>query len=714
MMSSQPQPSTPAASAGQDNDRLPDRLCPQPSLRQKSSRPASGRGYRRIPPLPLRMLDDNASEIPKPLAPIQCDGTLSSCSGAPPTPLSPMAAALRESRKTQLNQQSPHSSNPPEFLQNLHSPRPPHVQPTRILSPAHSSCVSGSSVEIPHVGVADRSNKQPSFVTPPYSPLSLGSGVSAKHSLSTNTSTNKSSEAQLRRPVENNPFYERSKNTISISHTRPTASSDLSASAAATLHRSSASSTLDNMASTLTLTSQPLSSQVQSSSNSPFPSPFTVTPLVSSSHISSSRGSYHSSKGNVMSNVSVSRALTDRMATNMCGADAIATPVSQSIGSPSSSGTKSSGFHSLVHAQKIPWYSDTHGNEKINDSNAVAYQVKVRPETVGNGAIGAQRGRTRGRRKTRKKAVIIAISYQDNSSQGTALEYGYAAQKWYDILLRRLDFISDEIRLVTDTPPTLCGNTVCLPPTSAHIMSAMDWLTEDMIPGDRLFFAFNGEVVHHGSTDDPCDPPPQFIVPGDFPTGVVVWDENFHAMIRRVPDGVNMHMVFDCRRSWSIVRLPYIYVSVKMQHRGNFEFRTALTPDSWGTPEVATRASRTVMGFTRVRHEKEQRDVEKQRSYWQEQVSKYNDCASVVCFGASPTRNRKFSFRKLRINPLEKGEYSDVFVLAIDQILRHGRKLTYGSLMMEMAQHLSPSGELNQTPQICSTHELDLNAIILF
>lgn len=102
-----------------------------------------------------------------------------------------------------------------------------------------------------------------------------------------------------------------------------------------------------------------------------------------------------------MSNVLVSRAPTDHMLTNMCGASAQTAPVSQFIGSPSSSGTSSPSFHLLPRAHETSLYSDTHDNEKMNDYSAVTYQVKVRPKRVQTVAIGAQRRRTRAPRKKR-------------------------------------------------------------------------------------------------------------------------------------------------------------------------------------------------------------------------------------------------------------------------------------------------------------------------
>lgn len=54
---------------------------------------------------------------------------------------------------------------------------------------------------------------------------------------------------------------------------------------------------------------------------------------------------------------------------------------------------------------------------------------------------------------------------------------------------------------------------------SASLTSAMKSLTVDTVPDDRLFFAYNGEVVHHDSPEQPYKPRPQFI---DFQHSAVI------------------------------------------------------------------------------------------------------------------------------------------------------------------------------------------------
>lgn len=108
---------------------------------------------------------------------VQCDEVLSSCCSAPPTLLSLMMMALQDFGDSQLNTQSPHSSNPSEVQHNSHLPKTPHVQQTCTLSPAHSSCIPGCFVELPLVGVVDCSNRPLSFITSLYVWLSAGLGV---------------------------------------------------------------------------------------------------------------------------------------------------------------------------------------------------------------------------------------------------------------------------------------------------------------------------------------------------------------------------------------------------------------------------------------------------------------------------------------------------------------------------------------------------------
>lgn len=322
----------------------------------------------------------------------------------------------------------------------------------------------------------------------------------------------------------------------------------------------------------------------------------------------------------------------------------------------------------------------------------------------------------------RRKAVVIAISYMPHGKSvddaygcNTTAEYGLAAKKLFDVLVRQLSYPAEDIRLLTDTAVEGCGTAQRLAPSALCILKSMRWLTDGAQPGDRLFLSFSGEASLEecarakGTSNN-------FIVPGDYPSGSLIFDTQFEQLIRRVPRGAHLHILLDCRLSWHLVRLPYVTLPVKSGKRSDFQLTKPNTNDP-PTPSTADLiipaiASKAIsITKTKAAQEKERKQLERQRDAFQQQRDKFSGSARVTCLAASPTKYRKFTTGP---QPLGKGEYTDAFVLAIDDICRNEDKLTYGNLMVAMAARLSPRGELNQVPQLCSTFDLNPEAEVEF
>lgn len=322
-------------------------------------------------------------------------------------------------------------------------------------------------------------------------------------------------------------------------------------------------------------------------------------------------------------------------------------------------------------------------------------------------------GNTFHSRRMQKKAVIIGISYLNNNTQETSWIHGRTTKMWCDVLVKRLEFISEEIWLLSDMNPGDTG-THTLTASSANIGKAMDWLTKDVNIGDRLFMAYNGNIACDVSVDDAdlCNPPVHALVPCDYPKGRLIWEEEINAMIHRVPNGVDLHLFFDGRKSWNIVRLPCIYLPFKESRQGHFEIREPLTPSSCDIPEFSEKASKVLKTLTKAGKEKERAETERQKEYQQAQLTKYESATMVVSFGTSPIKYKKFRINVVGIKPLEKGEYTETFIRSIERIIHIGQPLTYRKLLLEMAGRLSPPGYLGQVPQICATRELDMDKVI--
>jgi metacaspase-1 len=97
------------------------------------------------------------------------------------------------------------------------------------------------------------------------------------------------------------------------------------------------------------------------------------------------------------------------------------------------------------------------------------------------------------------------------------------------------------------------------PPTRANILQAMKNLVAGAQPGDSLFLQFSG----HGSqvpdtSGDEVDGLDETILPLDFKTaGQITDDEMYDILVRGVPMGVRLTVLFDCCHSGTGLDLPY-------------------------------------------------------------------------------------------------------------------------------------------------------------
>lgn len=343
-------------------------------------------------------------------------------------------------------------------------------------------------------------------------------------------------------------------------------------------------------------------------------------------------------------------------------------------------------------------------------SSRETYRRMSQASATGNGR--ERRSSTHG--QIQKKAVVIGISYVNNIGQETNWTHGRLAKEWYNLLVRRLEFISDEIWLLSDIYGGETGNSQTTSASSANITKAMDWLVEDVTSGDHLFMAFNGNIAFDifANRKDPCNPPVHALVPADYPQGKLIWETDIDQMIQRVPHGVDLQLVFDGRRSWNLLRLPCIYLPLKKQRHRSFEIQELLTPSASQVPELSKRASMAMNALTKSGRQKESEELERHQQYYQERLRKYETTALVVCFGTSPIKYKKFPMPVVGITALDKGEYAEACIHSIAKLKRLDTPLTYRMLIDEMAERLSPPGFMSQVPQICATRELDLDRVI--
>ncbi|KAG0014562.1 Ca(2+)-dependent cysteine protease [Entomortierella chlamydospora] len=100
-------------------------------------------------------------------------------------------------------------------------------------------------------------------------------------------------------------------------------------------------------------------------------------------------------------------------------------------------------------------------------------------------------------------------------------------------------------------------------PTKANIMRNLEWLIHDAKMNDSYFLHYSGHGGQVADLDgDETDGMDNCIFPLDHAqNGVIIDDELHNMLVKSLPQGVRLTVVFDCCHSGSALDLPYIYAS---------------------------------------------------------------------------------------------------------------------------------------------------------
>lgn len=346
------------------------------------------------------------------------------------------------------------------------------------------------------------------------------------------------------------------------------------------------------------------------------------------------------------------------------------------------------------------------GFEALNAS-AIQERTKESSETPDN---TTSRSRTN---RVRRRALLIGISYRDNSSQKYAPVNGECVRQWYDMLVGRLSFVSREVRILTDDRIRTTGSAQVRRPTRVEIVRGLSWLVDGASEGDRLLLAYSGDVVYQSQKcADPTDPGIHGLVPCDYPKEEGVWDHQILETLYALHPKANLTIFLDSRMSWNIIRLPYIYVTFKHGKHTSFEMGRSLVNGSLELPYMVNAFEDIMRKGDEVPNAKE--NLAKQLQYFEERKKLFESCGNVVVLAGSPVKYRVYRrYKSLGVNWLKKGEFTESALSSIEDIAKDNRDITYRELIFNMAGYLSPRGTWFQSPQICSTRDLNLDDILL-
>ncbi|KAF9155823.1 Ca(2+)-dependent cysteine protease [Mortierella sp. AD011] len=154
-----------------------------------------------------------------------------------------------------------------------------------------------------------------------------------------------------------------------------------------------------------------------------------------------------------------------------------------------------------------------------------------------------------------RRALLIGINYRGLHNELHGCVNDTVVMKKF---LLENKFKEENIRILTDDQV----GTQWMP-TKANIMRNLEWLIHDAKKNDSYFLHYSGHGGQVADLDgDETDGMDNCIFPLDHAqNGVIVDDELHNMLVKSLPQGVRLTVVFDCCHSGSALDLPYMYAS---------------------------------------------------------------------------------------------------------------------------------------------------------
>jgi hypothetical protein len=155
-----------------------------------------------------------------------------------------------------------------------------------------------------------------------------------------------------------------------------------------------------------------------------------------------------------------------------------------------------------------------------------------------------------------KKALIVGLNYPNQKHQ----LYGCVndSLNWNALLGKEFGF--EEIRVLIDQSPD--GSVTTAPtqiPSKQNILSQLGWLCSGVQQGDTLAFVFAGhgcQVLQGGEFADEALVPEDYSSVDEHGNPTLVFDDELHALFKRLPSGSFLTTIFDCSHAAHMLDVP--------------------------------------------------------------------------------------------------------------------------------------------------------------
>ncbi|KAJ2918783.1 hypothetical protein MD484_g1598, partial [Candolleomyces efflorescens] len=153
-----------------------------------------------------------------------------------------------------------------------------------------------------------------------------------------------------------------------------------------------------------------------------------------------------------------------------------------------------------------------------------------------------------------KKAVFIGINYTNGSAPLNGCHNDVS--NLHTFVTENWGYADAEIKILLDDDENEETQ-----PTRENIIAALNWLVEGASQNDALFLHYSGHGGNQEDTDgDEQDGTDETICPIDYEeNGQIVDDELHEILVKPLPRGCRLTVIFDCCHSGSGLDLPYTY-----------------------------------------------------------------------------------------------------------------------------------------------------------
>lgn len=260
-----------------------------------------------------------------------------------------------------------------------------------------------------------------------------------------------------------------------------------------------------------------------------------------------------------------------------------------------------------------------------------------------------------------KKALIVGIDKYKNPAwnlEGCTMD----AAVMSGMLQDHFGFPGDNVRLVLDDRAT-----------KANIESRLDWLVRDAKPGDVMvfFYAGHGSQVRDRDGDELEDAMDEILCPHDLDWDDPLTDDILNSFFKRVPQGANLSVVFDCCHSGT----------------GTRSLWAPMSPDGKVAGEPEYKRTRYIKPPLDIEHRS--RGITLKRRHIGETIIKENHILVAACTSAQEAQEKRFGSQA-------RGAFSYYFAEALK---RADWKLTYRQAHQDTLVRLRDNGFV-QIPQL--------------